>query len=804
MSIVNSILNLVDLNTTKYTKKLKQMRQDTKAVAKGIGQSFASLGSAWKAAIAGIAAGALTGAITNELQATEKSVAAFITATGSLQEARDQFEMLQQAARDTIQPFDALQAVALDLRKNGIQATAEQLKTFSQIAYGTGQSLETVGKAFTATMQGRYKALQQLGIQAKDNGATLQLTYKGMTTEIEKNSQALSEYFAKIGKENEGVLEYLQSGVTGALNQLENAWGDFYRAIAESGLGDAIAHTIRAMSTALDGITAWINNNQAAIKQFFNSWSDYVDRLAKDFEGLTRDLNNFFNASQKVNGARGKSAPGVLGYINSFAETIGETWHDLINGGDAERAFKAEREREIALFKQKTANLKKGSAEYERAIYETNERQRAIAKKYEKETTSVVGRLGDFLFGYEKFSDRMDKNLNAYSEYLDKQNEKREEAEKKARERSGGADVSLIPFGTGGGSGGGGRGSAIRAAADTWADYFARVQRIQQNGYSSVEKLRAEHQDALRELQEEYAKSSIATETEYQQARATLEAEFQRNIKEQRQEAADFLRSVAGDEEAQLAEDYRQKLEKLEQYHADALVSEEEFLQAQQKLRDDYEKERAKTRAAKNDFFTDDDQKAAQQLSDALGDLGEAFGNLTTGMSESSGAYRALFATQKAFAVASATANAILAWSQALSDPSQTSWIAKLAQYANAIALTTGIISQLNSVQMHDKGGRIPAGQLGIVGEYGPELIQGPVDVTSRKRTAELARQAAGGTAGAVTVNLYENAERAGQVEQQDNTDGERIINIFVSNIRRGGAAARAMENTYQLRRYGA
>lgn len=177
--------------------------------------------------------------------------------------------MLQQAARDTIQPFDALQAVALDLRKNGIQATAEQLKTFSQIAYGTGQSLETVGKAFTATMQGRYKALQQLGIQAKDNGATLQLTYKGITTEIEKNSAALSEYFAKIGKENEGVLEYLQGGVTGALNQLENAWGDFYRAIAESGFGQLITDGIRAAADALDGLTGWINENRPYFEEFF-------------------------------------------------------------------------------------------------------------------------------------------------------------------------------------------------------------------------------------------------------------------------------------------------------------------------------------------------------------------------------------------------------------------------------------------------------------------------------------------------------------------------------------------------------
>lgn len=781
MSIVNSILNLVDLNTTKYTKKLKQMRKDTKQATKGIGQSFASLGSAWKAAITGIAAGALTGAITKELQATEKSVASFITATGSLAEARAQFEMLQQAARDTIQPFDALKAVTLDLRKNGIEATASQLKTFSQIAYGTGQSLETVGKAFTATMQGRYKALQQLGIQAKDNGATLQLTYKGITTEIEKNSQALSDYFAKIGKENEGVLDYLQGGVTGALNHLENAWGDFYRAIAESGLGQLITDGIRTAADALDGLTGWINENRPYFEEFFNDLGEAFGEIARVVKETTGEaieyVASFFSDSQE-DAREGLQNIGLFlsnffkfaraGFLEYVAKPASQAWSALKGGFSGASEFLAE----LIYTGDWDSAAEAYSNEIDKAANEIAESTKIIDKAVELQ-------LGEIDVAKKRITEKL--------------------AEKPVAAP---ATTPVIKFGTPQVTGGGK--ASGRAAADTWAEYFARVQRIQQNGYSSVEKLRAEHQDALRELQEEYAKSSIATETEYQQARATLEKEYQRNIKEQRQEAADFLRSVAGDEEAQLAEDYRQKLEKLEQYHADALVSEEEFLQAQQKLRDDYEAERAKTRAAKNDFFTDDDQKNAQQLSDALGDLGEAFGNLTTGMSESSGAYRALFATQKAFAVASATANAILAWSQALSDPSQTSWIAKLAQYANAIALTTGIISQLNSVQMHDKGGRIPAGQLGIVGEYGPELIQGPVDVTSRKRTAELARQAAGGTAGAVTVNLYENAERAGQVEQQDNTDGERIINIFVSNIRRGGAAARAMENTYQLRRFGA
>ncbi|CAM3674152.1 phage tail tape measure protein [Xenorhabdus thuongxuanensis] len=43
----------------------------------------------------------------------------------------------------------------------------------------------------------------------------------------------------------------------------------------------------------------------------------------------------------------------------------------------------------------------------------------------------------------------------------------------------------------------------------------------------------------------------------------------------------------------------------------------------------------------------------------------------------------------------------------------------------------------------HDTGGYIPAGKFGLVGEYGPELINGPAHVTSRRQTAVLAKMAA-------------------------------------------------------------
>ncbi|MDI5817551.1 hypothetical protein MJI46_34600, partial [Salmonella enterica subsp. enterica serovar Cerro] len=40
---------------------------------------------------------------------------------------------------------------------------------------------------------------------------------------------------------------------------------------------------------------------------------------------------------------------------------------------------------------------------------------------------------------------------------------------------------------------------------------------------------------------------------------------------------------------------------------------------------------------------------------------------------------------------------------------------------------------------MYDDGGTIPRGQFGIVGENGPEIVNGPANVTSRRRTAALA-----------------------------------------------------------------
>ena len=54
-----------------------------------------------------------------------------------------------------------------------------------------------------------------------------------------------------------------------------------------------------------------------------------------------------------------------------------------------------------------------------------------------------------------------------------------------------------------------------------------------------------------------------------------------------------------------------------------------------------------------------------------------------------------------------------------------------------------------------------------------------------------------------ITVNVIEDASRAGQTETSQGLNSEEVISIFVSNIQRGGQAGQTIESTYGLDRRG-
>ncbi|SPZ07480.1 lambda family phage tail tape measure protein [Pseudomonas luteola] len=56
---------------------------------------------------------------------------------------------------------------------------------------------------------------------------------------------------------------------------------------------------------------------------------------------------------------------------------------------------------------------------------------------------------------------------------------------------------------------------------------------------------------------------------------------------------------------------------------------------------------------------------------------------------------------------------------------------------------------------------------------------------------------------GGVVVNLHEDASKAGQVQQINQSSGGMTMDVYVANIQQGGPAARAIEQAYGLRRVG-
>jgi TP901 family phage tail tape measure protein len=106
---------------------------------------------------------------------------------------------------------------------------------------------------------------------------------------------------------------------------------------------------------------------------------------------------------------------------------------------------------------------------------------------------------------------------------------------------------------------------------------------------------------------------------------------------------------------------------------------------------------------------------------------------------EQSEAYRVMFAASKAFAIADATMNMYTAISKAMAFEGPMGW-AQIGPVMASMSALIGQISSVNYAGAFDKGGIIPAGKWGIVGEYGPEIVSGPANVTSREKTAEILR----------------------------------------------------------------
>ena len=806
------------MNTAKFQKSIKGASGTTKTLLTALNKitvaskkTASALLSVGKT-LAGIGAGAALGGLyalyngaSDNVKAFEDLRAKLSGVTGDLQSAEKVFWELNALEDQTTISTSELSEALLYLNKFGIGVTSEDMKNLSAVSIGLNKDLASVTSAIGKAAQGRYQSLKELGIAVDDAGNTLKLSFKGVTTEVEKDTDAIKNYLSNLGKTQfSEVLEAKLQTTDAALNRFKNAWGTLQTEIFRS-----------------DGVIGQIFTN------IYNQGTDMVNGLITVFKlesvqkvikGAVEHIYNFFRIMYES----------ITGKAITFKTDWAEIWLNILNTVNLA----------IAKFKLLSASLISGfkvlAGAFDDFVYkpikalmnkimrEWDEWQNHFWKKIGEISTRISAPFVSLALDYAELSAEvakdMDENGSSLNDALKEREgilnqaakdyaetleniRKSEEELKKSSEGKQGESVLDNLFGSSSGNAVNAINTAGKKASNVidtlkreWDSFYKSLVSESRNSLSERQRLEIEYNEKNIELQK-YA--AVASAEEISKAKQLIEEQYQLKKKELEENAQKEYYSIMENETELLRIETQKRIDIINQMYKDNLLSATQYMEAQSKLIDSYYKNAGKKKT-KDTILSDESVDRVNKLKDVTQNLSDAFSDMAGSMNKSSSSYKALFAIQKGFAVASATMNAILAWSQALSDPTQMSWIAKLTQYANAIALTANIISQLRSVQMYDKGGEIKAGELGIVGEYGPELIQGPATVTSRRDTADILNR----NQSNIVVNLIEDNEKAGTVNENA-TDEETIIDIFVSNIRRGGSISGTLESTYNLRRYG-
>ena len=669
---------------------------------------------------------------------------------------------------------------------------AEQFGNLGAYIYKVFQGISTVFKTIDDAIEwtGRARFANNQGVTVEQN-AQLKQVYDSLSPEEQKKfgeefaknfAYGVGEYISKdntfgnfVNKNRIGKLMYGKS----ALNPFWNG-ADLYNATVENDKRLAEKQRIEALQAS--------KQIKAKIVQLEKELATATGEQKNSIEAQLKEQNALYDKQQKRYLEANKRSNGYL----KIGETMFVTYkvtqeqlNDVIKNGTVDLDKVSELADRLGVAE---SVVKQSMLKTMMTLEETSKKYTEVSQTTGENAYDMIEGLGDLL-------------LNAYNQNLDKADKFYEktkaEAEKKKKEidkyrKENNAPDTGTTFGDNGKTGG--KLGKEKEQRDTWTAYYQKLEDAQLKHQNKAKQLYADYIKDLAELEKVAGENSFVTAQMKNDAKLKIEEEYYQKVMQLRQDASNFIASLdeENNEILKLQDEYTQKLEMLESYHDASLISEQVYQDNLRRINEDTQR-----KIAQQDYKKA--IKPYKETGDALSTLADGFNQLTSNLDENSQAYRVAFSIQKGFAVASATTSAVLAWMQALSDPSAMTWPQKLANYATAIALTTQVLAQLASISMHDKGGTIPAGGLGIVGEYGPELVSGPASVTSRKKTEDLLS----GSKGDVIVNLYEDSSRAGQVSQQKN-DNETIINIIVNSIRNGGDVDGAISNTYGMKRVGA
>lgn len=723
-----------------------------------------------------------------------------VTVTGSAAAAAKEMAWLKEFAKET--PFGLEQVVGgfVRMKSLGLDPTSEALTSFGNTASAMGKSLNQMIEAVADASTGEFERLKEFGIKARKEKDQVSLTFQGMTTTVRNSAEEITAYLEGIGNTAFfGAMEERAKTLDGAIAELGDTWDELFRTINEAGVGSVIYQSVQlaigAIQDAIDIIDAMngVMGDGAEMSRLFQVGQE---ALAIAMEAIAVvGVNVAYVFGQVVAELTGlyEQAAAFLSLDFSRASAIGEQM----------RIDAANARAEVDRLSESILNARKNAAK----TREENKREE-LAEKFWSQTlglggtkrasVSMAGASGK-KGGGGSASQKASEELRAY-----------EQALKSIRDAQLSASMAGENF------------TATQRklrqiiASPEWdkmPENWKQTIKAQAEGVIQMElqaKAAADYKrmaDVLK-TDEEKRRDTMREQLQTLQAMKNIgPAEYsdmgRRIITGATEDAPKFggLAPEIGGAFGELnkIEDARKELEN---WYAEQLRLLADFRMQRADLTSEANmRELELARQYDDEIRRIESARLQAQLSGFEETMGSITGMLRETAGEQSGIYKAMFAVEKAAAIASAMVNVQSAIAKAANAGPFPANLAAMAAVASAALPIVANISSV-ALQFREKGGPVTKGNPYIVGEKGMELFvpnqSGTIIPNNRLQSG-----GGGDAAATVTVNLVGGSSKAGQVETRRDAGGGVTVDAFVADIYGDGPLSRAVSGAFGLRRAG-
>jgi phage-related minor tail protein len=255
-------------------KGVKELGNETEKTKNKSSKNFEAMDKVAVGAMAslGVALGGLgLAGIKSAGEMQKMEVALKTSMGGSVEETEKAKKLIIDFAAQTPYALGEVQGAFVKLKNMGLDPSKEAMTAYGDTASAMGKSLNDMVEAVADAATGEFERLKEFGIRSQSEGDRVKFTFKGVTTEVGKNSEEIQTYLKKLGQTNFG------GGMAEQAKTLTGTFSTFSDTIqlklgtlaTKSGAVDLLTNGMTALGGAIEKIDI-----DAVIKGFqdFGDW----------------------------------------------------------------------------------------------------------------------------------------------------------------------------------------------------------------------------------------------------------------------------------------------------------------------------------------------------------------------------------------------------------------------------------------------------------------------------------------------------------------------------------------------------